>query len=278
MSKNLSAVAVTDFDSEVKHAYQGTGRLRNKVTLRTGVTGDTYKFRLMGKGMANQKATAADVTPMDITHGQPTAILSNWNAPEYTDIFDHAEVNFDEKQQLAHTIGKALSRREDQLIIDQLTAGTYNTTATDAQGFSIAAGGTAFTFEKLLSLKGYYADLEIDEMPCILVEGAALQALLSESELTSSDYQNVKGLVNGTLENSTAMGFEFITIGSRRDEGGLGGNAYSFVKSAVGHAVGIDQMTDVNWIAQKTAWLCNGMLKAGSAMIDPEGTAKIAYA
>jgi hypothetical protein len=279
MSKNLSAVAVTAFDSEVKHAYQGSGRLRNKVTLRTGVVGDTYKFRLMGKGLANQKATSADVTPMDITHSQPTATLTNWNAPEYTDIFDQSEVNFDEKAQLAMTIGKALSRREDQLIIAQLTAGTYNTTATDAQGFSIVAGGTGFTFEKLLALKAYYADLEIDEMPCICVEGAALQDLLSEQELTSADYQNVKGLVNGTLENSTAMGFEFITIGSRRAEGGLGGNAYSFVKSAVGHAVGrVDNMVDVNWIAQKTSWLCNGMLKAGSTLIDPEGTAKIAYA
>ena len=157
MSKNLSAVAVTEFDSEVKHAYQGASKLRNSVTLRTGVVGDTYKFRLMGKGLANQKATSANVTPMDITHSLPTATLANWNAPEYTDIFDQAEVNFDEKAQLAKTIAKAIGRREDQMIIDSLTGGTYNTTATDGQGFDIAAGGTGFTFEKLLSLTNYYA-------------------------------------------------------------------------------------------------------------------------
>ena len=268
MSKNLSSVAVTEFDNEVKHAYQGSGKLRNKCTLRTGVVGDTYKFRLMGKGAGNQKATAADVTPMDISHSQPTATLANWNFPEYTDIFDQAEVNFDEKSQLAKTIGKAMGRREDQMLINSLTGGTYNTTATDAQGFSIAAGGTGFTHAKLLSLKKYYTDLEIDEMPIILVEGAALEDLLNEEKVTSADYQNVRSLVNGTLENSTAYGFQFCTVGNRRAEGGLGGNAYCYVPSALGLAVGtVDKMVDVNWIAQKTSWLCNGRLGLRSLIL-----------
>lgn len=279
MSKNLSAVAQTEFDNEVKHAYQGTGKLRNTVTLRTGVIGDTYKFRLMGKGMANQKPTQADVTPMDITHSQPTATLANWNAPEYTDIFDQAEVNFDEKAQLAKTIAKALGRREDQMVIDVLRGGTYNTTATDGQGFDIAAGGTGFTFAKLLSVKKYFTDLEIEDMPTVILEGAALEDLLNEEKLTSSDYQSIQALINGTLVDSTAMGFRFVTVGNRRSEGGLGGSAYIYQSNAVGHAVGkIDRMVDVNWIAHKTSWLCNGMLKAGSTLIDPEGTVKVQYA
>ena len=114
MSKFLSNAAVQEFDSEVKHEYQGTETLRECVTNRTGVVGDAYKFTRMGKGLANQKATQADVTPMDITHGRQTANLENWNAPEYTDIFDQAEVNFDEKSELATTIAKAIGRREDQ--------------------------------------------------------------------------------------------------------------------------------------------------------------------
>ena len=278
MSKVLSSVANTEFDNEVKQAYQGAAKLRGTVTARTGVVGDTYKFRLMGKGIANQKATSANVTPMDISHSQPTAILENWLAPEYTDIFDQATVNFDEKVQLATTIAKAIGRREDQLVLDKVIAGTYNTTATDGQGFDIAAGGTGFTFSKLLAAKSYLADLEIDEMPTVLVDGAALQDLLSEEKLTNADYQSVQALRNGTLTDSTAMGFRFCTIGNRRAEGGLGGSAYIYVPSAVGLAVGtIDRMVDVNWIPVKTSWLCNGMIKAGSTLIDPEGTIKVQY-
>lgn len=279
MSKNLSSVAQTEFDNEVKQAYQGSAKLRGTCTLRTGVVGDTYKFRLMGKGIAQQKSTSANVTPMDVSHSLPTASLQNWYAAEYTDIFDAAEVNFDEKVQLASVVAKAIGRREDQLILDQVIGGTYNASATDGQGFSVAAGGTGFTFAKLLDVKTYLADLEIDEMPTVLVDGAALQDLLSEEKLTSADYQTVMALRNGTLTESTALGFKFCTIGSRRAEGGLGGNAYIYVPSAVGLAVGtVDRMVDVNWVPEKTSWLCNGMIKAGSTIIDPEGTIKVAYA
>ena len=122
MSKNLSSAAQQLFDSEVKHAFQSAGSLRDTVTIRNNVVGDIYKFRKMGKGLANQKPSQADVTPMDVSHSLISCTLGNWNAPEYTDIFDQAEVNFDEKTELAQTIAGALGRRLDQLIIDALAA------------------------------------------------------------------------------------------------------------------------------------------------------------
>jgi hypothetical protein len=77
MSKFLSAVAVTEFDSMVKQAYQGMGMLRPTVTQRNNVTADTYKFRRMGKGMANQKSTSDIVTPMNVEHELITCTLAN---------------------------------------------------------------------------------------------------------------------------------------------------------------------------------------------------------
>ena len=144
MSINLSAVAVTEFDSMVKHAYANAGLLKNAVTLRNNVVGDTYKFRRMGKGLANQKASSADVDPMDVGHEFKTATLANWNAPEFTDIFDAQDVNFDEKQELATTIAGALGRRCDQLVIDAMDASTPLTTP-------VAAGGTNLTIAKVNS-------------------------------------------------------------------------------------------------------------------------------
>jgi len=67
MSKFLSAAAVTEFDNEVKHEYQGMATLRNAVSFRGNVTGEAYKFTRMGKGLANQKATQADVTPISMS-------------------------------------------------------------------------------------------------------------------------------------------------------------------------------------------------------------------
>jgi hypothetical protein len=283
MSKFLSAAAVTEFDSEVKHEYQGSGNLRNTVSLRTNVTGEAYKFTRMGKGLANQKASQADVTPMDISHARQTANLENWNAPEYTDIFDQAEVNFDEKQELAKTIAKALSRREDQLIIDAMNAVTFAATNDEnpdtGRIFDLSASSN-FSLTHIRNAAGHLDDIEAEEGDRHLVLRAqALQKLLEDTTVTSSDFNTVKALVNGDLDSY--MGFKFHKIGTR-SEGGLPGVAadrvaFAYHKAAVGLAVGLDMKTTIDWIAQKTSWLANGIFKAGAVAREAQGIVKLQY-
>jgi hypothetical protein len=283
MSKFLSNAAVQEFDSEVKHEYQGTKTLRECVTVRTGVVGDAYKFTRMGKGLANQKATQADVTPMDITHGRQSADLENWNAPEYTDIFDQSEVNFDEKSELAMTIAKAIGRREDQLIIDAMAAVSFVSTndgdPDTGRVFDISATRN-FDLDSIRSAKGHLDDIEADsDNRFIVVRAQALQTLLEDNTVTSSDFNTVKALVNGELD--TFLGFKFKVIGTR-SEGGLPGVAadrvaFAWHKSAIGLAIGIDMKTTIDWVAQKTSWLANGMFKAGAVAREAQGVIKIQY-
>ncbi|MCP4090273.1 MAG: hypothetical protein GY746_10825 [Gammaproteobacteria bacterium] len=277
MSKFLTNAAVIDFDSEVKHAYQGMGNLRNCVTIRTGVTGESYKFTRMGAGIANQKATQADVTPMDIEHARQTAVLENWLAPEYTDIFDQAEVNFDEKTELAQTIAKALSRREDQLIIDAMNAVTYvASNPTIDQGTAVNTG-TAFNVATLRAASAALSDLGVPESDRYIAYTAAdRESLLGEEEATSSDFNTVKALVQGEID--TFVGFKFKLIETRQ-EGGLPANSvFAWHKASVGYAVGIDMKTTIDWVAQKTSWLCNGMLKSGAVAREGRGLVKITTA
>ena len=276
MSKTLSSAAQEEFDSEVKHAFQTAGGLRNTVTVRTGVVGDTYNFRKMGKGMANQKASQEDVTPMNITHSKPQATLENWNAPEYTDIFDAAEVNFEEQSELATTISSALGRRLDQLIIDALdNASAYAGTVTTA----IGGADSGMNVDKVRRASRYLNDKGVPMSDRhILVSAIGLETMLAETETTSSDYNTVKALVNGELD--TFVGFKFHVIESR-DEGGLTVGAgdvrdgYAYHKSAIGLAIGIDVKSEVNYIAQKTSWLANGLMKAGACIRDTDGIVKV---
>lgn len=282
MSKFLTNAAVTEFDSEVKHEYQGMGRLRNSVTVRTNVVGEAYKFAQMGQGLANQKATQADVTPMDINYSRPTATLENWLAPEYTDIFDQAEVNFDEKSELARTIAKAITRREDQIIIDAMEAGTYSATPADSTvGLLIDLGvGVALDVASIrqASTKGLTKRGVESQDRCIAITADGLDQLLATTAVTSSDYNAVKTLVNGEID--TFLGFKFVVIESRV-EGGLPGDgttssaAFAYHKASVGYANGIDMKTTVDWVAHKTSWLCNGMLKAGAVIREGSGIVKI---
>lgn len=265
MSKTLSAVASAEFDSEVKQAYQGMSNLRNTVTVRTGVKAGTYNFRKMGKGLANQKASQADVTPMDVTNSLQVATLQNWNAPEYTDIFDQAAVNFDEQSELAEAIAMALGRREDQLIIDAAIAGT---------GDTVAAGGTNLTTAKLREASKILNDKGVPTKDRhILVSADGLDSMLGEEETTSSDFNTVKALVQGEID--TFVGFKFHVIESR-DEGGLPlaaaiRSTMTYHMKAIGIAVGLGPESRADWIPQKTSWLANGLLKAGAVARDGDG-------
>ena len=280
MSKNLSAVAVTEFDSMVKHAYQGMGLLKGAVTQRNNVVGDTYKFRRMGKGLANQKSTSDLVTPMDVAHEFKTATLTNWNAPEYTDVFDAQDVNFDEKQELANTIAGALGRRTDQLVFDAMDA---STPLTSTIATSVGGAGTNLNMAKIIKAQVSLRDQGVPNSDLFAaVNALGLGGLLNDEKATSSDYQAVKALVNGDVD--TLAGFRFIILESRV-EGGLtvgtaGANivdSYFFQRPAVGLAIGIDMKTEIDWIAERTSWLCNGMLKAGSVVRDEGGLVKVQY-
>lgn len=273
MSKELSSVAKKEFDMEVKQAFQGTGMLRDCVTVRNNVVGDTYNFRKMGKGLANQKSTADLVTPMDVSHDLIPCILANWNAPEYTDIFDQQTVNFDERRELASCIAKALGRRLDQIVIDAMDASTPTipdiTVATNLAVSTLIDASTALTDKGVPN----------DGMRSMAINAAGLEGLLKDETATSADYAAIKALVKGDM--SSYVGFNFKVI-ETRVEGGLDTNgnivdAWAFHKSAIGLAVGIDTRTSVDWVPERTAWLSNGMMKAGSAVRDLDGLIRVQY-
>jgi hypothetical protein len=282
MSKNLSSVAVTQFDTEVKHAYQSMGVLAGTTTERRGVVGDTYKFRKMGKGLAKERtAPSADAVPMNVDHSFATATLTNWDAPEYTDIFDKQDVNFDEVRELGETVAGALGRRDDQLKIDAMVAGTYN--ATPVQGTSgglvgtdVGGVGSNLNVAKLRRIKKYLDDNEAGDDRHILVSSSGIEALLGETQTTSTDYNTSRVLVNGKLDQF--LGFKFHMIGIRVEGGlpkaGAVRDGFAWDAKAIGYANGLDVKTRVGWSEDKDSWKSTGYLKAGAVIRDIDGIVK----
>jgi len=272
MSVNLSSVAKEEFDTEVKHAYQGMKTLRDCVTSRNGVVGDKYDFRLMGKGAATTRTgSSADVVPMDIAHSVKVATLVDYEAPEYTDIYDKQTVNFDEVQELATTIAGAMGRRDDQSIIDAL-ATTTTTVGAGTQALDLATiTAAAKALNKVEApMEGRY----------FIVHEGGLNDLLNDSTITSADYNSVRMLMSGEI--NSFMGFQWKVIGSGRAEGGLPlattvRSGFAFHKRSIGHAVGIDMKTRVDYVPHKASWLSMGMWKGGSVAIDVEGIVEVKY-
>lgn len=278
MSRYLQAAAAEIFDSEVLHEYQGMGGISQHTTRRLNVAGNPYHFRTMGKGLAKVRGqTQTDVTPMDVSHAKVPCTLEDWVAPEYTDIFDDAQINIDERLELAQTIAGGIGRRDDQLVIDACDASSsYAGTVTTAVG----GADTNLNVAKLRRASRYLNDKGVASSGRhIMVSALNLEALLGETEATSQDYNTVRALVNGEIDSF--VGFRFHIIEDRSAfEGGLTidgsdvRDGYAWHESAIGYANGL-MRTEVNYIPTKTSWLANGLLKAGSVVRNGNGIVKV---
>jgi hypothetical protein len=277
MSTQLSAAAITSFDTMVKHAYQKAGLLRGTVRLRTGVVGSSHRFPKMGKGVATARVAQTDVVPMNVAHTNATATLEDWNAAEYTDIFNQAAVNFDEKRELAEVIAGAIGRREDQLILDAIDAASTTLTVSNDVGTTDSDLNTSKVrrAKRLLDNQGVPSGRG-DRTLVISANG--LESLLGDSDANTIDKNVIKALFDGEIKHW--VGFEVITM-ETRDEGGLpidgslDRTCYAYDKRAVGLAIGLDFRTEVNYIPEKTSWLSNGIFKAGSVAVDALGIVEI---
>jgi hypothetical protein len=275
MAISLSNAFVTLFDAEVKQAYQGKAMLVGAVRQRRGVEGSSVKFPKVGKGVATARVTQTDVTPMNVGFSNVTCTLQDWNAAEYSDIFSQAKVNFDERSELSQVVGAAIGRRQDQLILDALSAATSTGTVANSIGGSNTNMNISKLREaaKILNAKNVPSDGRH-----IIIHANSLASMLEQTSVTSSDFNSVKALVQGEI--STFMGFQFHILGDRT-EGGLPIDSssdrtlYAFHSQAIGYAEGIAPKTEINYIPEKTSWLVNALFSAGSVAIDSEGIVKI---
>lgn len=274
MSIALSNAFVTLFDAEVKQAYQGKAMLVGAVRQRRGVEGSIVKFPKVGRGVAMPRIGQTDVTPLNVGFSNVTLTLEDWIAAEYSDIFSQAKVNFDERSELVQVLGNAIGRRQDQLILSALAnSGTSLSVSNDIGGTD-----TNMNVAKLRQAKGL---LDKNNVPPtdrhIVIHSNGLQSLLSETAVTSSDFNTVKALVAGELD--TFLGFQFHVLGDRT-EGGLAISSsdrtcFAFHKDAIGYGEGIAPKTEINYIPEKTSFLVASMFSAGATTIDAEGIVSI---
>lgn len=276
MSRNLTTNEQASFDARVKAAYELGGMLRATVEIADNIVGSTHRFNKIGKGMATRRIDQTDVIPMNITHGNATATLEDWNAAEYTGIFNQQKVPYKEQDKLATIIANAIGRREDQLIIDALdAAATALTVDTDIGGVDTGLNtAKCRRARRLMNEKGVP---KAKGERVFLISSEGMEQLLGDGEATTVDKNVIKALYDGEITHW--VGFDFIEV-EERDEGGLPKAAndrtnFAYHKASTGLAVGINMRTEVNYIPVKTSYLANGIFSAGSVAIDAEGIVEV---
>ncbi len=273
MAVAISNAFVQMFDAEVKQAYAGARALAGLTRERTNVEGNQVKFPKIGKGTATVRVPQTDVTPLNVSYSQVTASMSDYIAAEYSDIFSQQKVNFDERRELVEVVSGAIGRRMDQLVLDALNASSTSLTVAT----TIGGAGTNMNIEKLIETKKLMDTNNVpSEGRTMIIHANNLAGMLGETEITSADFATVKALVSGEVD--TFMGFKFVTLGDR-DEGGLPlpstRTCFAFHRDAVGMGIGMNQRSEINYVAEKTSFLVSSMFSAGAIAIDDEGIVKI---
>lgn len=274
MAVSVSNAFVTLFDSEVKQAYQGQRALAG-LTRERSVEGSIVKFPTIGKGTASIRVPQTDVTPMSVSYNSVQAEMQDFIAAEYSDIFNQAKINFQDRAELVQVVGGAIGRRMDQVVLDALTAASGTLTVAN----SIGGANTNLNVAKLRDTKKQMDAKNVPSQGRVIVAHANnMDALLAETSVTSSDFNTVKALVTG--EVNSFLGFRFISIGDR-DEGGLAidgssdRTVFAFHKDAMGLGINMAEKTKVDYIPEKTSFLIASMFSAGAVAVDPEGIAKL---
>jgi len=269
MSTTVPVSFIEQYEAEVKQVYQREGSLlRNTIRTRTQVNAERVYFPILGKGSATAKARHADVTPMDLEHTRAFATMQDHYAPEYIDELDQAKLNWSLASEYARASGNALGRKTDEIIIDAFDA-TTNTTDPNTLD---SGASNALTLKVISEISRVHnaADVPLDNMRYAVISPETHSELLQLSEATSSDFTTTQLLMNAR-EPAMWMGYKWIMHTGLPD----GVKGYFYHMQAAGHGISRDVTTEVNYIAQKVAFLVNSYMSMGATIIDEPGIIKL---
>jgi len=270
MSSSLTNVQQIEFDALVKAEYHSRGfLLRDTIRMKNNVIGATVEFRKVNQVIAVPTAYLAAVTIQDPGYTKEIATLVKYTAPTAVDEVQELTVNFDAKMENALLVAQAMGRRSDQIIIDALAADP---------GDTVVDGGTNFNYEKFTQAIEFFDNNAVPLAERFVAMSAAnFRSLLGDDQFVSTFY--TKNDVIDRARVREYLGFNVIII-PQMTEGGLPQTgdiqtALAWHKMSTGMGIGENFRTEVNYIAQNTSWLINGVFSAGATVIDNRGVLAI---
>lgn len=219
MSFEVTTAFVQQYSTNVGLLLQQRGsKLRDSVSTGS-YTGKAAKaVEQIGAVTAQARTTRHADTPLISTpHDARWVFPTDYEWADLIDDQDRLRMLIDPTSPYAINGAYALGRAMDSLIISAALGtsktgenGTTNT-AFDTANQQIAAGAAGLTIAKLREAKKILmendVDVEMDPL-YIALTAAQMDDLLGTTEVTSSDYNTVKALVQGQVDSF--MGFKFI--------------------------------------------------------------------
>jgi len=252
---NITTAMVKQFGANVDILSQQKGsKLRNAVRVETGIVGEEAYIDQLASTTAQKKVTRNADTPLiKSDHRRRRLTMYDYEWADLLDKNDKLKILSDPTNKYAMNAAYAMGRAMDTAIIEAATgvaytgkAGGTSTAMTTAN--IIASGSAAMTLAKLRTAKYRLdvADVDPDETRYCAIGAKQLYDLLGDSTLTSHDYNTVKALVDGKVDQF--LGFTFIMVNLLLTEAGGPADdrkVLCWAKNGLCLGIGQDIQTDI---------------------------------
>jgi len=226
-------------------SQQKGSRLRNAVTVKTGVVGEeTYMDQLSAFEAEKRTARLAQTNPTLAAYARRRIALEDYFIAKGIDKMDDIRTLADPTSAIVKSGIAGLGRAIDDAIISALGGTAYtgkvggtSTVLPSAQ--KIAEASTGMTLAKWLSGLEILAgnDVDPDDEKYLVIGSDQVSDLLNTTEIKSADYNSVKALVQGQVNQflgCKVIRSERLTLSSTTRY------CYLFTKSGMGLAIGRD--------------------------------------
>ena len=221
MSTQITTAFVKQFTDGITLLQQQMGsNLRRGVSVDSNVTGDrAFYDQVDATEMSAVTTRHGDTVYTDTPHKRRMVTLSTFDVADLVDRADMIRTLNDPTNSYVRSFAAAAGRRMDQTILDAFdaTAATgvdgSGSDAFDTTNYQIAAGGTGLTTAKLIEARlmlesGENPQDGMDNEWFFVCNSKGRADLLADTQFENSDYNSVKALVNG--EVNQWLGFTFL--------------------------------------------------------------------
>ena len=251
MSTQVTTAFVQQYSANVQMLSQQMGsRLRDAVRVEN-MTGKNAFFDQVGKATAQKRTTRhADTPQIDTPHARRRVSLVDYEYADLIDDQDKVRMLIDPTSAYAQAAAAAMGRAmDDEIIASALgtayTGETGSTATALPAGQQIANGGADMSLAKLRQAKKILDLADVDpSIPRYIAVGPdQIEALLADTNVTSSDFNTVKALVQG--EVNQFMGFNFIVTNRLAKSGNIR-SCFAWAEDGLALAVGRDVMARID--------------------------------
>ena len=223
MSSEIDASRARQYSANVFHLSQQRGSVLSSMGIRIeSQQAKSKAYDRIGQVSAQKRTVRHGDTPqMDTPHSRRTVTMSDYEYADYIDDQDQIRMIWSPASPYAEAGAFAMGRAKDDEIILAALGSAYSGEDGDvavalptAQKIACFDGatttGVGLNVRTLRMIKKLFDSNEVfkERKRFIVHTSYQLYDLLGETEVTSSDYNSIKSLVQGDID--TFMGFKFV--------------------------------------------------------------------